>query len=38
MEHAPRVMIVEDDERLATLTRDYLVANGLDVTVVSNGN
>jgi two-component system response regulator RstA len=31
-------MIVEDDERLATLTRDYLVANGLDVTVVSNGN
>lgn len=38
MEHAPRVMIVEDDERLALLTRDYLIANGLDVTVVSNGN
>lgn len=38
MEHAPRVMIVEDDERLALLTRDYLVANGLDVSVVSNGN
>ena len=38
MEHAPRVMIVEDDERLAVLTRDYLVANGLDVSVVSNGN
>ncbi|MDF1781480.1 MAG: response regulator [Alcanivoracaceae bacterium] len=31
-------MIVEDDERLALLTRDYLVANGLDVSVVSNGN
>ena len=38
MEHTPRVMIVEDDERLALLTRDYLVANGLDVSVVSNGN
>src|SRR5690554_2667502 len=31
-------MIVEDDERLATLTSDYLKANGLNVTVVSNGN
>ncbi|MEE4250225.1 MAG: response regulator [Alcanivoracaceae bacterium] len=31
-------MIVEDDERLATLTSDYLTANGLAVTVVSNGN
>jgi two-component system response regulator RstA len=31
-------MIVEDDERLATLTSDYLSANGLSVTVVSNGN
>ncbi len=38
MEHAPRVMIVEDDERLALLTRDYLVANGLDVSIISNGN
>lgn len=38
MENAPRVMIVEDDERLATLTSDYLKANGLNVTVVSNGN
>jgi len=38
LEHTPRVMIVEDDERLALLTRDYLVANGLDVSVVSNGN
>ncbi|MBQ0754884.1 MAG: winged helix-turn-helix domain-containing protein [Gammaproteobacteria bacterium] len=31
-------MIVEDDERLALLTRDYLVANGLDVSIISNGN
>ncbi|MFN3713991.1 MAG: response regulator [Alcanivoracaceae bacterium] len=31
-------MIVEDDERLATLTSDYLSANGLSVTVVGNGN
>lgn len=38
MDNAPRVMIVEDDERLATLTSDYLSANGLAVTVVSNGN
>ena len=38
MDNAPRVMIVEDDERLATLTSDYLSANGLSVTVVSNGN
>lgn len=38
MDNAPRVMIVEDDERLATLTSDYLTANGLTVTVVSNGN
>jgi two-component system, OmpR family, response regulator RstA len=38
VENAPRVMIVEDDERLATLTSDYLSANGLAVTVVANGN
>lgn len=38
MDNAPRVMIVEDDERLATLTSDYLSANGLSVTVVGNGN
>jgi two-component system, OmpR family, response regulator RstA len=38
VDNAPRVMIVEDDERLATLTSDYLTANGLVVTVVSNGN
>jgi two-component system, OmpR family, response regulator RstA len=38
VDNAPRVMIVEDDERLATLTSDYLSANGLTVTVVANGN
>jgi two-component system, OmpR family, response regulator RstA len=38
VENSPRVMIVEDDERLATLTSDYLSANGLTVTVVGNGN
>jgi len=38
VDNAPRVMIVEDDERLATLTSDYLTANGLVVSVVSNGN
>lgn len=36
-ETRPRVLIVEDDERLATLTRDYLSANGLAVSVVSDG-
>ncbi len=30
MEH---VLIIEDDERLAELTRDYLVANGFRVTL-----
>lgn len=38
MENAPQVMIVEDDERLASLTSDYLKANGIAVTVVANGN
>lgn len=33
----PRIMIVEDDERLAALTQEYLVANGMQVSVVSNG-
>ncbi len=33
----PRVLIVEDDERLASLTRDYLSANGLAVSVVNDG-
>ncbi|MCG6658624.1 response regulator [Halomonas campisalis] len=31
------VLIIEDDERLAGLTRDYLEANGFRVTVEANG-
>ncbi|WP_275288461.1 winged helix-turn-helix domain-containing protein [Halomonas elongata] len=34
MEH---VLIIEDDERLAELTRDYLVANGFRVTLEADG-
>lgn len=33
----PRILIVEDDERLAALTQEYLVANGMQVNVVGNG-
>jgi two-component system response regulator RstA len=33
----PRVLIVEDDERLASLTQEYLSANGLAVSVVNDG-
>lgn len=32
------ILIVEDDERLATLTQDYLVSNGLSVTVEGDGS
>ncbi|MET4818439.1 DNA-binding response OmpR family regulator [Endozoicomonas sp. NE41] len=32
-----RILIVEDDERLAALTRDYLENNGLQVTVEGDG-
>lgn len=32
-----RILIVEDDERLASLTRDYLQSNGLTVSVESHG-
>lgn len=32
-----RILIVEDDERLADLTREYLESNGLSVTVESHG-
>jgi ATP-binding cassette subfamily C protein CydC len=31
------VLIIEDDERLAGLTRDYLEANGFQVTVEADG-
>ncbi|MEX5560290.1 response regulator [Pseudomonas rhodesiae] len=38
MEHdAWHILIVEDDERLAELTRDYLQSNGLRVAVEGNG-
>jgi two-component system response regulator RstA len=33
----PRVMIVEDDERLAQLTADYLTSNGMSVEVIRDG-
>jgi len=32
------VLLVEDDERLAALTRDYLERHGLAVTALSDGN
>ncbi|TBW49964.1 response regulator [Marinobacter halodurans] len=32
-----RVLIVEDDKRLADLTREYLESNGLNVSVEENG-
>ena len=37
-EKSPRILIVEDDERLATLTREYLEGNGMEVAVVENGD
>lgn len=33
-----RILIVEDDERLATLTKDYLESNGLHVSVEGDGS
>lgn len=33
-----RILIVEDDERLATLTKDYLESNGLTVAVEGDGS
>ncbi len=38
MHEAPRIMIVEDDERLASLTRDYLESNGMTVSLVADGD
>lgn len=32
-----RILIVEDDERLAELTREYLESNGLTVSLEANG-
>lgn len=37
MEQEARILIVEDDQRLAELTQDYLESNGLQVGVESDG-
>lgn len=34
----PKVLIVEDDDRLATLTAEYLQGNGMDVEVIGDGS
>lgn len=36
-EEMPRILIVEDDERLAMLTQDYLRKNGMDVAIETDG-
>ncbi|MGH8375810.1 MAG: DNA-binding response regulator, partial [Pseudomonas sp.] len=36
-QEAWQVLIVEDDQRLAELTRDYLEANGLRVSIEGDG-
>ncbi len=36
-EAQPRIMIVEDDERLASLSKDYLENNGMAVDVINDG-
>ena len=33
-----RILIVEDDERLAALTKDYLESNGLNVSIEGDGS
>ena len=33
-----RILIVEDDERLANLTKDYLESNGLKVSIEGDGS
>ncbi|GLQ30688.1 response regulator [Litoribrevibacter albus] len=35
--HTPNILIVEDDERLASLTKDYLENNGLQVSIEGDG-
>ncbi|MDF3932384.1 response regulator [Pseudomonas citronellolis] len=37
MEQEARILIVEDDQRLAELTQDYLESNGLKVSVEADG-
>lgn len=33
----PKILIVEDDDRLASLSKDYLESNGMEVGVVGDG-
>lgn len=33
-----RILIVEDDEKIALLEKDYLEMNGYEVSIISNGN
>lgn len=35
---APRILIVEDDERLATLTCEYLEGNGFQISIEGDGS
>lgn len=37
MEHEAQILIVEDDQRLAELTREYLQSHGLAVAIESDG-
>lgn len=34
----PRILIVEDDDRLANLSKDYLESNGMEVGVIGDGS
>ena len=34
----PRILIVEDDEKIAQLERDYLESNGYDTDLIADGN
>lgn len=36
-QEAWQILIVEDDQRLAELTREYLESNGLHVAIEGNG-
>jgi two-component system response regulator RstA len=36
-EKTPKILIVEDDERLAGLTQEYLIRNGLEVGIETDG-
>ncbi|MFW1886694.1 response regulator, partial [Acinetobacter nosocomialis] len=37
-EKLPNILIVEDDERLARLTQEYLIRNGLEVGLETDCN